>query len=202
MKADRHLSPIQQFWLGAVALLAAILESKEAGDLIPEKAVPATQTALYLMGNAHQHTSQERQQKLVLKMKPFLRFMAADNKNFTAAYPMLLGEEFSKQATTTVEQIKAMKKLTIPTKKKRFSGYHSKVIKAATMIDPRVAMRDTICTVKARQVNHPTTQVKPAKNKGTIITKCCKLSQRNYKVSPYFEFKHSTTLNNKEHGFI
>ena len=27
------------------------------------------------------------------------------------------------------------------------------------------------------------------------------MSQRNYKVSPYFEFKHSTTLNNKEHGF-
>ena len=98
---------------------------------------------------------------------------------------MLLVEEFSKQATTTVEQIKAMKKLTIPTKKNRFSRYHSKVIKAATRIDPRVAVRDTICTEKARQVNHPTTQIKPAKNKGTVITKCCKLSQRNYKVSPF-----------------
>ena len=27
--------------------------------------------------------------------------MAEDNKNFTVAYPMLLGEEFFKQATTT-----------------------------------------------------------------------------------------------------
>ena len=39
--------------------------------------------------------------------------MAEDNKNFTAAAPMLIGEEFAKQATTTVEQVKVMKKLTI-----------------------------------------------------------------------------------------
>ena len=93
----------------------AILESVEAGDLIPKKVVAATQTALYLMGNTHQHTSQERRQKLVLKLNPSLRFMAEDNKNFTAAVPMLFGEEFAKQAPTTVGQVKAMKQLTIPT---------------------------------------------------------------------------------------
>ena len=57
IKADGYLSRLQQFWLDTVAPLAAILESAEAGDLTPEKAVTATQTALYLMGNAHQHTS-------------------------------------------------------------------------------------------------------------------------------------------------
>ena len=49
--------------------------------------------------------------------------MAEDNKNFTAMAPMLLGEEFAKQATTTVEQVKAIKKLTILTEKKNFPGY-------------------------------------------------------------------------------
>ena len=96
IKADRYLSRLQQFWLDAVAPLAAILESAEAGDMTPEKVVTATQMALYLMGNAHQHTSQGRRQKLVLKLNPSLRFMAEDNKNFTTAVSMLFGEEFAK----------------------------------------------------------------------------------------------------------
>ena len=62
-------------------------------------------------------------------MKPFLRFMAVHNKNFTAAYPMLFGEELSKQATTTVEQIKAMKKLTISTKRRGFPDTTPKLSK-------------------------------------------------------------------------
>ena len=38
---------------------------------------------------------------------------------------MLFGEEFAKQATATVEQVKAMKKLNISSEKKgHFSGYH------------------------------------------------------------------------------
>ena len=40
--------------------------------------------------------------------------MADDNKNFTDAAPMLFGEGFTKQATTMVEQVKAIKKLHIP----------------------------------------------------------------------------------------
>ena len=131
IKADGYLPRLQQFWLDAVVPFAAILESEEAGDLTPEKAVTATQTALYLMGNAHQHTSQERRQKLVLKLNPSLRFMAEDNKNFTAAAPMLFGEEFAKQATTTVEQVKAMKKLTITLEKRIFLDTTPKVITAA-----------------------------------------------------------------------
>ena len=62
------LSRLQQFWLDAVAPLAALLESAEAGDLMPEKAVSATQTALYIMGNAHQQMAQERRKKLILKL--------------------------------------------------------------------------------------------------------------------------------------
>ena len=60
IKADGYLSCLQQFWLDAVAPLVAILESAEARELTPEKAVSAAQTALYLMGNAHQQTAQER----------------------------------------------------------------------------------------------------------------------------------------------
>ena len=47
-KADGYLSRLQQFWLDAVAPLAALLESAEAGELTPEKAVSAAQTALYI----------------------------------------------------------------------------------------------------------------------------------------------------------
>ena len=125
IKADGYLSRLQQFWLDAVAPLAALLENAEAGELTPEKAVSAAQTALYLMGNAHQQTAQERRKKLILKLNPSLKFMAEDAKSFSSAAPMLFGEEFAKQATATVEQVKAMKKLNIPSEKKgHFSGYH------------------------------------------------------------------------------
>ena len=122
IKADGYLSRLQQFWLDAVAPLAVLLESAEAGDLTPEKAVSATQTALYLMGNAHQQMAQERRKKLILKLNPSLKFMAEDNKSFASSAPMLFGEEFAKQATTTVDQVKAMKKLSFS--EKSFSGYH------------------------------------------------------------------------------
>ena len=103
IKADGYLSRLQQlFWLDAVAPLTAVLESAEAGDLMPEKAVSATQTALYLMGNAHHQISQERRKKLILKLNPSLRFIADDCKNFSDAAPMLFGESFAKQVTTTV----------------------------------------------------------------------------------------------------
>jgi len=124
IKADGYLSRLQQFWLDAVAPLTALLESAEAGDLTPEKAVSATQTALYLMGNAHQQMAQERRKKLILKLNPSLKFMAEDSKSFVSSAPMLFGEEFAKQATTTVDQVKAMKKLNFQSEKKSFSGYH------------------------------------------------------------------------------
>ena len=60
IKADGYLSHLQQFWLDAVAPLAALLESVEAGELIPEKAVSAAKMALYLMRNSHQQIAQER----------------------------------------------------------------------------------------------------------------------------------------------
>ena len=90
---------------------------------MPEKAVSATQTSLYLMGNAHQQMAQERRKKLILKLNPSLKFMAEDNKSFVSSAPMLFGEEFAKQVTTAVDQVKAMKKLSF-SEKKSFSGYH------------------------------------------------------------------------------
>ena len=125
IKADGYLSHLQQFWLDAVAPLTAILESAEAGELTSEKLVAAVQATLYLMGNAHHQMSQARRKKLILKLNPSLRFMADNHKNFTNAPLMLFGESFTKQATTTVEQVKAIKKLHIPQKKKSlFSAYH------------------------------------------------------------------------------
>ena len=94
--------------------LTAALESAEEGDLTPEKAVGAAQTALYLMGNAHQQMAQERRKKMILKLNPSLKFMAEEQKNFNTAAPMLFEEEFTKQVTATVEQVKAIKKLNIP----------------------------------------------------------------------------------------
>jgi len=35
--------------------------------------------------------------------------MAEDTKSFSSAAPMLFGEEFGKQAATTVEQVKTIK---------------------------------------------------------------------------------------------
>ena len=71
--------------------------------------------------------AQERRKKLILKLNPSLKFIAENGKSFTSAAPMLFGEELAKQATTTVEQVKAMKKPNIPSEKKKglFSGYHS-----------------------------------------------------------------------------
>ena len=92
IKADGYLSRLQQFWPDAVAPLAAILESAEEGDLTPEKAVAAAQTALYLMGNAHQQMAQERRKKVILKLNPSLKFMAEEQSNFNTAAPMLFGE--------------------------------------------------------------------------------------------------------------
>ena len=95
---------------------------------MPEKAVSITQTALYLMENAHQQMAQECRKKLILKAS--LKFMAEDIKSFVSAVPMLFGGEFGKQATTTVDQVKAMKKLNFPPEKKGFSGYHPRNYKS------------------------------------------------------------------------
>ena len=93
-----------------------------------------------------------------------------------------------------------MKKLTI-TSERVFPDTTPKVITAAAGVGPRAAMRDTTHTEEARQSSPPPTQVKAAKNKGTISTKCCKFSQRNHKLSPYLVmFKYSTALNEEGHS--
>ena len=46
--------------------------------------------------------------------------MAEEQKNFNTAAPMLFGEEFAKQATATMKQVKANKKLNIPEERKVF----------------------------------------------------------------------------------
>lgn len=111
---DGYLLCLQQFWLDAVAPLAALLESTEAGESTPEKAVSTTQTALYLMGNAYQQMSQERWKKLILKLNPSMKFTAEDSKSFVLLTSILFGKEFAKQATTAIVQVKAIKKLNVP----------------------------------------------------------------------------------------
>ena len=125
-KADGYLSHLQQFWLDATAPLTAIIETAEEGKLTPELAVSAAQTALVLMGNAHQHMAQERRKRLLMNLNPALKSMANDKKSFKNAAPMLFGDEFAKLATERVDQLKAISKFSKPEQKKsnRFFGYH------------------------------------------------------------------------------
>ena len=103
IKEDGYLSWLQQFWLDTVSSLAAILECAEARDLMPEK---AAFSVLCLIGNAHQQMAQ----KLLLKLNSSLKTMANEKKSFQSAAIMLFGEEFVKQATTTVDRLKAIRK--------------------------------------------------------------------------------------------
>ena len=64
-KADGYLSRLQQFWLDMTAPLMAIIETVEEGKLTPDMAVSAAQTALFLIGIAHQHMAQERCKRML-----------------------------------------------------------------------------------------------------------------------------------------
>ena len=123
--------------------------------------------------------------------------MAEDNESFVSSAPMLFGEEFAKQATTTVDQVKAMKKLSF-SEKKSFSGYHPRSYQTAVAgVEPRATVQNTsrIRGEGTRQASHPTAKDKAVKNKGTrFVTKYCKLFKRNYNLSPYFKFKHGSAL--------
>ena len=186
IKADGYLSCLQQFWLDAVTPLATVLESAEEGDLVPVKVVSATQKALYLMGTEHQQMAQERRKKLILKLNPLLKFMSDDSKSFTLSAPMLFGDEFAKQATTTVQQIKAMKKLNIPSEKK---GHFFWLPPSKLPKRLQGWSQEWLYKIPALSEGEPGRTIK---NKGLRISrKLCKLSQRNYNLSPYFEFKCS-----------
>ena len=108
-KADGYLSCLQQFWLDAVTPLTALLETAEGGELRSEDTVAAVQSALYFLGNAHQHMNQERRKKVLMNLNPALKSMAND-EIFKAAAPMLFGDEFAAKATDRVEQLKAITK--------------------------------------------------------------------------------------------
>ena len=128
-KADGYLLRLQQFWLDATAPLTAIIETAEEGKLTPELAMLAAQTALVLMGNAHQYMAQERRKQLLMNLNPALKSMANDEKSFKNAAPMLFGDEFAKLATERVDQLKAISKFSKPEQKKsnRFFGYPPKL---------------------------------------------------------------------------
>ena len=106
----------------------ALLETAEGGELKSEDTVTAVQSALYFLGNAHQHMNQERHKKVLMNLNSALKSMANDEKIFKAAAPMLFGNEFAAKATDRVEQLKAITKVTTkPEQKKsasRFFGYH------------------------------------------------------------------------------
>ena len=124
-KADSYLSRLQQFWLDMTAPLMAITETVEEGKLTAEMAVSATQMALVLMGNAHQHMAQERRKRLLMNLNPALKSMANDEKSFKNAAPILFGDEFVKLATERVDQLKAISKFLKPEQKSNcFFGYH------------------------------------------------------------------------------
>ena len=126
IKADGYLSRLQQFWLDAIAPLAAILEGAEAGEMTPEHAYSAAQAALVLMGSANNHMAQERRKRILMNVNPALKYMADEENAFQQAAPMLFGKEFAKKATNRVETIKAIKKISYqkPGEKRRFLGCH------------------------------------------------------------------------------
>ena len=126
--ADGYLSRLQQFWLDAVVPLTAILEGSDAGELTPEQAYAAAQSALCLLGNANNHMAQERHKRVLMNVNPALKSMAEEENAFQQAAPMLFGKEFAKKAMDRVEAVKAIKKITYSkTGEKRqslFFGYH------------------------------------------------------------------------------
>ena len=118
-KADGYLSRLQQFWLDVVTPFTALLETVEDGELKSEDTVAAVRSALYFLGNAHQHMNLERRKKVLMNLNPALKSMANDEKTFKAAAPMLFGNEFAAKATDRVEQLKAITKVTTKPEQKK-----------------------------------------------------------------------------------
>ena len=85
---------LQQFWLDAVILLTAHLETAEGGELKSEDTVTAVQSTLFFLGKAHQHMNQERRKNVLMNLNPILKSMAIDEKIFKAAALTLFGDEF------------------------------------------------------------------------------------------------------------
>jgi len=125
--------------------------------------------------------------------------MADNNENFTDFMPMSFGESFTKQATTTtVEQVKAIKKLHIPQKKNLFSRYH-----------PRSYQNDFRGRVKSScprfqpykggsQPSQPFSRPSQNHNTKTINSVCCTFSRHKIDCHHnYVKFKCSTT-----HGIV
>ena len=106
IKADDYLSHLYHGYP-----LTALLETAEGGELSTEKAVSATQSALFFLGNAHQHMTQEGHKMVLMNLNPALKSMANDEKVFKTAAPMLFGDEFVAKATDRVEQLKAITKV-------------------------------------------------------------------------------------------
>ena len=141
------------------------------------------------MDNAHQHTSQERRQKLVLKLKPSLRFMTENNKNFTTAAPMLFGQEFAKQATTTVEQVKVMKKLTITTEKRIYWIPPTKLSQL-----PQGWVHDWLCEIPSMQRKPDRAALQPPRSKQARTKKQLVQNVLNFNKEIINNYCHHTDL--------
>jgi len=124
IKADGYLSHLHQFWLDTVTSLIALIKSVEGGELKTEGAVMAAQSALYFLGNVHQHMLQERHKKMLMNLNPALKLMANDEKVFKSAASMLFGDEFVTKAIDRVEQLEAITKVaTKPEAKKTWKPF-------------------------------------------------------------------------------
>ena len=87
--------------------------------------------------------------------------MVEDNKSFVLLALMLFRKEFARHTTTTVDQVKVMKKLYVPQEKKSFFRHLPKLIKVTAGMEPRAAMQDMNFTGEVtRQANPPTSQFK------------------------------------------
>ena len=84
----------------------AIIETEKEGKLAPEMVVAATQMALLLVGNAHQHIAQEMYKWILMNLNSAIKSMASDEKVFKKAVLMLFRDEFAKLAKEGVDQLK------------------------------------------------------------------------------------------------
>ena len=83
IKADGYLSRLQQFWLDAVAPLAAILEGAENGELTPEQAYSAAHASSPLLdGECEQSYGAGKAQKDFTEREPRLEIYGGGGERF------------------------------------------------------------------------------------------------------------------------
>ena len=161
--------------------LTALLETSEGGELKSEDTVAAVQSAMYFLGNSHQHMNQERRKKVLINLNPALKSMAMMRRSSKQQHPCCLAINLwlKQHGTDRVEQLKAITKMTTkPEQKKsdsRFFGYHPETtLRMATGVQAEMA-EDGISHIRGT-----TDQDQATKDRKTNFVIKFKLCTNNY----------------------